>query len=187
MTVVNIVSKYIENKQLEKQLLDNYWENLGNFADLVLQEAQNNLKKNKSINTGQLLKSGRVELNKENFEAWIIFSAPYAAYVEFGTRAHTAPLGPSLKDFRVVSGRGENKGRQIVRITKTPDPSTNPLDYYAYRKGKKEGIIHKKYGVHTKFGFGLWKKIMQKGTDPHPFLRPAIITANAYMKWKAET
>lgn len=134
------------------------------FLDLVLKYALENLKRNESWVTGQLAKSGRVEVNKtkDMIEGELLFGAPYSAYVEYGTRPHVAPLGPSLAKNQ--SG--------------APDITSNPLDYWAWRKGEKTIIPcrlgGKWFGFHTSLGWGVWKKIMARGTDPHPYLRPAI-------------
>ena len=129
----------------------------------ILSEAQKNLDKHGTSNTGRLAQSGRVEKTSA-YEGKVIFGAPYAKWVEFGTRPHWAPLGPSLPHKKTKRG---------VRITGTPDPSTNPLDYWAWRRGSRKAI-ETKYGVHTALGYGTWLKIAKQGTDPQPYLRPAL-------------
>ena len=126
-------------------------------------------------NTGPLGKSARKEWNSEAMKGFIIFSAPYAAFVEYGTDPHIAPLGPSLAHKKLQ--RGKNKGK--LRITKSPDQTKNPLDWWAWTRQKRIAIYSwykgKYYGVHTLLGFSVWKKIQEQGSDPHPYLRPAII------------
>lgn len=140
---------------------------INDFLDLILKYALENLAKNESWVTGHLAKSGRVEVkkNKDLIEGELLFGAPYASAVEFGTRPHVAPLGPSL---------AKNQ-------TSVPDPTSNPLDFWAWRKGEKKIIpcrIGKRfYGFHTSLGWGVWRKIMGRGADPHPYLRPAIAKA----------
>lgn len=179
------------------------------FLDLVLKYALENLKKNESWVTGHLAKSGRVEVTKNmNYiEGELIFGAAYAAYVEFGTRPHAAPLGPSLEVDRVETKGGKFKGykptkyrkvtkeRKVLGVTvarelskgysRVPDPSSNPLDYWAWRKGEREiipcymnGVF---YGHHVKLAWGVWKKILSRGSDPHPYLRPALDKAKRRM------
>lgn len=152
-----------------KDIEKNFDKFIKDLATFILDEALENIMKNESWVTGHLAKSGRVEYDPGKKEAKVIFSAPYASYVEFGTRAHTAPLGPSL-EHSIVS-RGKNKG--VIRIKGTPDKTTNPLDWWAWKKGNQEAVSTK-YGVHTALGYALWIKIMREGTDPHPYLRPAI-------------
>lgn len=132
-------------------------------------------------NTGHLGKSGRKEWNKETMRGFVLFSAPYSAFVEFGSDPHIAPLGPSLAHKTLQ--RGKNRGKP--RITKRPDQTTNPLDWWAWTRQKRIAIHShykgKYYGVHTLLGFSVWKKIQEQGADPHPFLRPAIITVQREM------
>jgi hypothetical protein len=158
--------------------------------ELVLSWSLENLRRNGSWNTGRLGQSGRTEYSYAKFEGVVHFSAIYATFVEFGTRPHTAPLGPSLNHkvimkgtvrrrkgtseiIRTKRGKVSRTRKTIIQLLGTPDPSTNPLDWYAWRKGKRRAI-QTKYGVHTAFGYALWLSIMKNGTDAHPFLRPAI-------------
>jgi hypothetical protein len=175
------------------------------FLDLVLKYALENLKRNESWVTGHLAKSGRVEISKtmNYIEGELLFGAPYAAYVEFGTRPHAAPLGPSLevdyqetpsgkfKGYKPMPYRKVTKERKIMgitvareltkRATRVPDPTTNPLDYWAWRKGQKKIIKcyagGRFYGFHLELAWRVWLKILARGSDPHPYLRPAIAKA----------
>lgn len=137
--------------------------------DRILALALENLAKNESWVTGTLAQSGRVEMEKKLLEGELIFGAPYAPYVEFGTRAHRAPLGPSLP-YEIE----RKKGRENIRLMGVPDPTSNPLDHWAWRKGEREIKDFERYGVHTTLGFAVWAKILERGSDPHPYLRPAI-------------
>lgn len=163
---MNIDIRPAEN--MDKAMEENYKSFFRDFLDMVLQFAKRNLSKGDpytQVNTGFLLNSGRVEIKWEQKEGSVIFSAPYAPFVEFGTRPHTPPLGPSLP---------HKKSGKKIEILSVPDPEANPLDYWAWRVGSREGIYHKKYGAHTALGFAVWNKIRRYGSDPHPFLRPAI-------------
>lgn len=144
------------------------------FIDLVLQYAKEFLEKETNQITGNLMKSGRSEFDRLVMEGLVIFSAPYAAFVEFGTAPHIAPLGGSL-EYRKLT-RGKRKGRIV--ITSTPDPEKQPLDFWAWRLQERNGMHcwdNGQYrGVHTVLGWHVWKKIRDEGTDAHPYLRPAI-------------
>jgi hypothetical protein len=144
------------------------------FLDRVLQYAQEFLEKETNQITSNLLDSGRTEFDRKVMEGIVIFSAPYAAFVEFGTRPHYPPLGAPLEHRKL--SRGPRKGRII--ITRQPDPDTQPLDFWAWRLQEREGMhawFNGKYlGVHSILGFSVWKKIGKEGSDAHPYLRPAI-------------
>jgi hypothetical protein len=163
-----------------KGIADVLDENVARFIedvlDLTLQYAIDNLKKNQSWVTGNLAQSGRVEIEtEEEIEGILIFGAPYASAVEFGTKPYVAPLGPGLAYTQKKARKGK-KPRPI--IGSTPDMLDNPLDYWAWKKGKKGGmhcwLDGKYYGVHTWLGWAVWKKIMARGQSPHPYLRPAM-------------
>ena len=146
------------------------------ILDLILEYAQDNLKKNNSWVTGNLAQSGRVEIEtREEVEGQLIFGAPYASAVEFGTKPYVAPLGPGLEYKQKKVKKGEHPD---ITINGTPDMLRNPLDYWAWKKGVKGGMLcwldGKYYGVHTYLGWGVWKKIMARGQSPHPYLRPAM-------------
>lgn len=169
-------------QELFEEAMDNF---IRKVADEILRHAVNNLDRTRedgyiTSNTGRLAQSGRVEKLKDA-EYQVLFEAIYGAWVEFGTFPHFAPLGVSLKHRTLKSGK--NKGKLI--ITSLPDPTTNPLDWWAWRRGVRDGVHawdNGKYrGVHTSLGWGLWLKIKELGTDPHPFLRPAIAQVQAQL------
>lgn len=156
------------------------------FIDRVLQYAQEFLVKETNQITSNLLKSGRTEFDRKVLEGIIIFSAPYAAFVEFGTRPHFPPLGAPLEHRQLT--RGKRKGKIV--ITSEPDPETQPLDFWAWRLQERDGMhawYNGKYlGVHTVLGFSVWKKIGEEGSDAHPYLRPAIDKARGTINELAE-
>lgn len=180
--VISLEAQIIEAKPIETVGLETAMGDLlQDFCDLIIQYALDNLRKETNQITSYLLRSGRVEFNRKLLEGVIIFSAPYAAFVEFGTRPHTAPLGPSLS-YRTIK-RGKRRG--IIIITDEPDPERQPLDFWAWRLREREGMhcrLNGKYrGVHTKLGWGVWKKIREQGSDPHPYLRPAVDKARVQL------
>ena len=60
---------------------------MDDIADFVLAESQENILKNKSTGvTGNLLKLANV--NRKFLEKQIVYSVPYAAFVEFGSEPH---------------------------------------------------------------------------------------------------
>lgn len=189
-------------------LLGNVHRLLNDLGDAVLTEATENLERNGQWVTGHLAKSGHMKVDKAEMEVTVIFDAPYAAAVEYGSRPHAAPLGPSLpvdivtspvrgtkrakikrkvvSDKRHTGFTGLAKGfARKISFSGTPDPNENPFDYWAWRRGKRQ-IIKTKYGYHTKLGYGVWLKILKVGGDPHPYLRPAIDTVRAFLGFYAK-
>ncbi len=160
-----------------------YKDFLHQVAREVLKEAIDNLKRGDPYPqwvTGSLGQSGKIDITHlNNFEVIVFFDAPHAPFVEFGTRPHVAPLGPSL-EYKTIRKRGSKKA--IIEIASPPSQTDNPLDWWAWRLMKREAIKTAKYGVHTKLGFGVWKKIIGSGTDPHPFLLPAKESVSRRLK-----
>lgn len=181
--VIQLEAEIIQPKAITADNIEEAMANfMQDFIDLVLMYAKEFLEKETNQITGNLMKSGRSEFDRKVLEGVVLFTAPYAAFVEFGTRPHTPPLGRSL-EYRKLT-RGKRKGRIV--ITSTPDPEKQPLDFWAWRLREKEGMhcwLNGKYrGIHTVLGWHVWKKIREEGTDAHPYLRPAIDKARGEMK-----
>lgn len=105
------------------------------ILNYLLTKSQENLIKNGSVDTGMLVKSGNIDTSSMK----LIYSSPYAEYVEFGTSPHYV--------------------------------SAKHLFSWAERKlGDK------------KLAYAIAKKIEREGTQPQPFIRPAIQQAKEYFK-----
>ena len=75
------------NKQIKKSVDDLIKEATIKIFNL----SQENLVKRGKVDTGELLRSGKFELGKEGK---VIYDAPHAEFVEFGTRPHHVPIEP---------------------------------------------------------------------------------------------
>lgn len=114
-----------------EQIEERIDEFLDELVDEIFSRSQENLTKNKSIDTGFLRNSGNV--NRKFLDKEIVYKAPYAASIEYGTDPHMPPVD-ALK-----------------------------------------GWSRRKLG-NEKAAWAVAKKIAKEGTDPKPFLRPAIET-----------
>ena len=191
---------------LVQVLMQNEQRLIMDMLDKMLEESTRNLAEGDHMVTGHLAKSGRTEYDKQEREGILIYTAPYAAAHEYGSRAHVAPLGPSLNvEIPISKKTGKAlapkiKKRRVekvyksmglfikkkVRMLGTPDPKENPLDYWAWRKGKRKIINAGKYGYLTALGFGVWKKIIGSGTDAHPYVRPAMDKVKSFFGFFAK-
>lgn len=72
----------IEQAEVEK-ILDVWMED---FADTIFTLSQQNLVKNKSTDSGQLLNTGNV--NRAFLSKEVVYPAPHAVWVEYGTQPH---------------------------------------------------------------------------------------------------
>lgn len=180
--VIELKAEIIQPKVVKaKNMGEAFAAFMQDFIDTILQYAKEFLEKETNQITGNLMKSGRSEFDRAAMEGIVIFGAPYAAFVEFGTKPHAPPLGAPLA-HRTLS-RGKRKG-QII-ITEVPHPEKQPLDFWAWRLKERNGVHawdNGKYrGVHTSLGWHVWKTIRDFGTQPHPYLRPAIDKARGEM------
>ena len=131
--------------------LDSFMDDL---ADSILRVALNNIYSGDfspavgigALDRGGLARSGRVK--RELLKKTIIFDAPYAAYVEYGTRPHFPPLDP-------IAGWV----RRNIKVSLKTDPS---------RKRKATMIESRAIAKRIVNHIGKY------GTIPRPFLRRAI-------------
>lgn len=105
------------------------------IRDFIFAESQENLVRHDTVDTGFLLRSGRSERGK------IVYDAPYADSVEYGSPAHFVP----------------------------------PSKLVGWAK-RKLGLSD---GEAWRAASAVSKKIAAEGTDPQPFIRPAIQSAKA--------
>lgn len=70
---------------------------LNKVADFIFSSSQDNIISNKSVDSGFLLKSGNVE--RDFLHKKIIYSAPYAAEVEYGRHPGTMPPVETLQKW----------------------------------------------------------------------------------------
>lgn len=115
---------------LDERALDDLDSRLDDLADFIFTRSQENC----PVDVGNLKRSGTV--SHQPFEKEIMYAAPYAAYVEYGTAPHMPPW------------------RKLIRWAKR---TFNVSQKEAERAAKAVA----------------WK-IYHHGTEPHPYLRPAI-------------
>lgn len=70
----------------DSQVLDAIDSFMDDVVDEIFSLSQMNLVKNGSVDSGQLLKSGAV--NRKFLEKEIVYTAPQAIWIEFGTHPH---------------------------------------------------------------------------------------------------
>ena len=82
-------------------------------ADSLFSRSQENLVDFDKVDTGFLIRSGNVE--RSPGKRTIVYAAPYASDVEFGTMPHKAPFGPILAWVRRKLGiRNKNQAFAIA-------------------------------------------------------------------------
>ena len=103
---------------------------LDEIAEFILSESQRNIVKNNSFGvTGNLF--GKVTLDKRKMHKTITYEAPYADFVEYGTRPHNIP--PHVLDEWVAKKFGLTK-QDAERVA-----------FLIARKIAKEGVAEKPF------------------------------------------
>lgn len=115
----------------------------------IIADAQENLRHNKSVVTGLLRQSGKVESNRARKEVTVGFfdtrnRKGYATYVEYGRRAGKFPPLDMIEQWVRKKGSGTRA---------------------AARRSEKE---------LRSAAFLIARSIAQNGTQPHPFFTPAL-------------
>ncbi len=126
----------------EKQLIEKFNKELRAIVDKIFAKSQQNILNNGTSNEGFLLKSGSV-IQKGDLHFQIIYNAPYAEAIEYGTDPHMPPVAP------------------IERWVRKKLLIQNPKEARS-------------------IAWAVAKAIKKQGTQPQPFIRPAI---QAVKKW----
>lgn len=121
---------------MSKEINEKLEEILDDVADVVFAKSQENILAN-SFDTGFLMRSGNVI--REPGKRRIVYSSPYAAYVEFGTHPHMPPVQPliewSKRKLRLSEKEAESAGWAIAIKIKNegaePKPFLRPAANYA--------------------------------------------------------
>lgn len=118
----------------------------------IIADAQENLRHNKSVVTGLLRQSGKVEVNKARKEVTVGFfdtrnRKGYAAYVEYGRRAGKFPPLDMIqqwlyKKFRITDER-ELRSRTFLTARKIAREGTQPHPFFKPALDKNRNRIVK--------------------------------------------
>ena len=133
---------------------------------LIVNDAKNNLKNNRSVVTGVLRSSGKVQKVKGDPDAVDagFFSdkttGGYAFFVEYGRRAGRMPPPEELVEWV----RKKNLNNRAL------DSAINILN----GKRRTRKAKYSKADLLLSAAWGLAKRIAKEGTKPHPFFGPAV-------------
>lgn len=124
----------MNHKDITEEILAKADAKLNEMADFIFSKSQENIHRDKIDNTGHLATTANV--NRRFLVKEIVYPAPYAAPVEFGTDPHMPPVKPLQKWAKKKLGLSEKEAKKV--------------------------------------GWGVAMKIKKEGTEPKPFLRPAV-------------
>lgn len=134
----------MQEELIRKVILEKADAKLNEIADFILSKSQENIVQRGISNEGMLLKSGYV--NRKPLEKEIGYSAPYAAFVEFGTDPHMPPVAPISKWARKKLGLSEKEARSAAWAIakKISSEGTEPQPFFrdaiGQAKAKYSGV-----------------------------------------------
>lgn len=99
---------FIDEEKFEKEIS----KELRRVADEIFTKSQENIINNGTSNEGFLLKSGNV-IKVSELHYRIVYAAPYAEFVEFGTGPHMPPVSAIERWVRLKLQKGD-KSRSIA-------------------------------------------------------------------------
>lgn len=137
-------------RAFSREVLAASLEGLKDFGLRIIAQAKANLKANDSVASGLLRNSGRTVVQPDNtVDAG--FYTRYAEYVEYGRPPGKMPPVDVLEQYIRRKGRRRNSALKAAAVF----------------SGKSEEELARSAA------WGMAKSIAEKGTRPHPFLKPA--------------
>jgi len=137
---LNSSQKRENTKNTQDEIQQQLEEELRRLADRVLELATKNLVQRGKANTGELMRSGRVEqTGKYTFK--VIFDAPHAAPVEFGRDAGSWPPVDEIRQWVKLNLNTDEPDRVAYLVgRKIFEEGIAPVSYLrdAMRKARQE-------------------------------------------------
>lgn len=141
--------------------------------------AAQNIQSNGSIGAsgggGGLLGSQQmIESDPSTFE--IVNTAPYAAYVEFGTGARVS-VPAEWKDYAALFKRGSNRAGGIEMVKRLTEwvRAKGLSGRYSVKTRQRVGGKNTQANEDKKVAYAIYLSIVKNGIYAHPFLYPAYI------------
>jgi len=152
---------------------------LGKTAENIVNDAKENLRKEKAINNGQLLNSIFAQPVTQELKVVIEASAFYASFIEFGTRKFAAEqVGKLPREWQDIASKTKGKTRG------TYDDMIDNLAQWVKDKGlagrystktkKRLGNELSKAIEDRQVAYQIAKWILIRGIRARPYLYPAV-------------
>ena len=123
----------------EQQLKEIVQKALRDVADEIFTKSQENIVKMGITDTGFLLKSGIVEEGNDSIK--IIYSAPYAESVEYGSTAHFPPIAPIQSWVKRKLGKGNFKESKKIAWAIATNISKQGIQPKPFLRNAAESVI----------------------------------------------
>jgi len=118
----------------------------------------------------------------------IINTAPYAAYVEFGTGARIN-IPAEWKDYAALFKRGSNRAGGIEMIKRLTEwvRSKGLAGSYSVKTQRRLGSKKTQRNEDEKIAYAIYLGIVQNGIYAHPFLWPAFVKVRPQIIERVQT
>lgn len=180
MALANDIQKALKGIISPEKLKDSCIKAVGKVAESVVNDAKANLRNEKAINTGALVNSIYAEPVTENLTLNIVAGAPYASYIEFGTRKFAASYVASLPtEWKQLAAQYKGKGGGtfddlLVAITKWV-AEKGIAGRYSVKTKKRLGSKSTKEQENLEAAYPIALKIARNGIRARPYLYPAFV------------
>jgi len=102
----------MDERKIQEGVLNKADSILDEIADFIFSKSQEIIVAKGAVDEGTLLKSGNV--TRKFLEKEVVYTAPYAAFVEFGTDPHMPPVGPLIDWSRRKLGLNEQEAKKTA-------------------------------------------------------------------------
>lgn len=180
MGLADDIKKAVEGKISAEKLKQACKNALGKMSEDIVNDAKSNLRNQKAINTGALVNSIYAEPVTDNLTLNIVAGAPYASYIEFGTRKFAAEYVASLpKDWQTLASQYKGKGggtfEELVKNIAVWVGQKGIAGRYSVKTRKRVGDTATKEKENMEAAYPIALKIVKNGIKARPYLYPAYV------------
>lgn len=180
MGLADDIKKAVEGKISAEKLKEACKNALGKMSEDIVNDAKSNLRSQKAINTGSLVNSIYADPVTDNLTLNIIAGAPYASYIEFGTRKFAAEYVASLpKDWQTLASQYKGKAggtfEELVKNIAIWVGQKGIAGRYSVKTRKRLGNQATKEKENMEAAYPIALKIVKNGIRARPYLYPAYV------------
>lgn len=180
MSLANDIKKALAGTLSEQKLKESCIKALGKLSEGIVNDAKSNLRNQKAINTGALVNSIYADPVTDNLSVNIVAGAPYASYIEFGTRKFAASYVASLpKDWQTLASQYKGKGggtfEDLVKNIAIWVGQKGLAGTYSVKTQKRLGTKQSKEEENLATAYPIALSIVRNGIRARPFLYPAYV------------
>lgn len=180
MGLADDIKKAVEGRISAEKLKQACKNALGKMSEDIVNDAKSNLRNQKAINTGALVNSIYAEPVTDNLTLNIVAGAPYASYIEFGTRKFAAEYVASLpKDWQTLASqyKGKKGGtfEELVKNIAVWVGQKGIAGRYSVKTRKRVGDTATKEKENMEAAYPIALKIVKNGIKARPYLYPAYV------------